>query len=1489
MRRSNLVFVVVVLMFFSIITAVDGYNVFSQQPPPPPEHGLLGMPPVMFFAPGDSVEVPLEVFEPVPADSQVSGVAMTIRKSSSDFAFLGAIDTTATVLQDWSFAVTTGADSLRIEATAPAGVFLEHAEGPPARLFDFRGNIAPAALEGDSMKLWLESVSFISRGNEVAFADSEFQALTVFIGEPGEHEDGLFAISDTAAHPGETVPLQFLALQPLPADSQLSRIKFVVHALPPDFSWDVNAVSLAPALAGWTLNTNGAADSLQVEVTAPTNTFLVHDGFSDLHLLTLVGTVAQTAPTNHFMEIVVGHLAVTVHGVDVTVDPQAIKGGGVFVIGDPGPSPPPPGGQHALLGFPPHLNFPPGADAFLPLLFFGPVPADSMINGFSFTAFANSPLFTFDPVVDTLQSALRGWDILVTGDADSVDFEATAPAGLFFVHEDGPPAKLALLKGFIVPEAPLGDSIEIGLRNIFVSRNGVALPVPDSLVQHGRIFIGDGGPPPDGGPGDDHTLFAFLETGSHPDSSFALEFAVMQPVPVDSQVSRIRAVIKVLPPYLNWDNNGHVLSAALSSWSFVSTADTDSMTFDLQAPAGEYLSHHDDDPFVLVTFVGEVDGSAPVNGEVLVLPEKLFVTHGGIEELLPPKAVGPGRIFLGMGGIHPPLPPIPPLATTEGRTNLGLYGGTVMDMAFDTAHGLMFAAVAAPQSVFASADSGLTWYAAFPSDSLEFLTNFQTRGFGGRALQVEASDGYCYARTSQEAGTLTGSQVSTDGVNWRTLLDGYSAENELRAAFGGSVQGPYAIGALSSSGATALVSAGNFVFRTTDAGSNWDITVVPDPSSMSSHRQVESLELRRSDASGQSFYVSMSESFDRPGEEFYRTSDGTNFTRLYVASGPDTAHIVSAIASHPSASDSLWVSAFDPANPGVNGLWRSYDAGDTWTKVFATGNPFMVPSATIYEDASYPGPGNIRLFLVGEDRYSDDLGDTWTSFSPQNDPYYPRVSAANVGIGHIPGTDIYFSQGDGSPARSTSGLNSEFMFVPTGIEGVTIWDIAQVPNEMDKVYLATSVGVAYTSVFTDTSITTTAKWLPPYGNYPVNPSGGGNMGFTAIAIDPDDTNHIVAANGNGIFVSETGGFNNDAWNSASYSHVSGLDEPTFKGRGGRVSQITFISSDSVIASAYTEHELYGALLLSVDGGATWSTMPQAGNHMFKSVIAAWNTAQDSLVLFAAGGGVAEDPVTHSVVIDSGAVYKSLDGGATWSRPSLAPHGTFNPAPFPLPVNEIMAKPGSLDTLYLACGENLSNAIVRTFDGGHTLESISMQAIGAREGAFEAVAINKNHPDSIYFAVRRDILVYDAVSDLATTLFRGYPGELTHTLLYDDLTMGSSSGFYQVKSSGSVPTGVSDKPKTLPNRIELLQNYPNPFNPSTRIVLKLPQDGRAKLVVYNILGQRVAELLSDQLTAGRHEVLWQPRNLASGVYIYRLTVAFAPGREQVLSKKLMYLK
>jgi hypothetical protein len=83
------------------------------------------------------------------------------------------------------------------------------------------------------------------------------------------------------------------------------------------------------------------------------------------------------------------------------------------------------------------------------------------------------------------------------------------------------------------------------------------------------------------------------------------------------------------------------------------------------------------------------------------------------------------------------------------------------------------------------------------------------------------------------------------------------------------------------------------------------------------------------------------------------------------------------------------------------------------------------------------------------------------------------------------------------------------------------------------------------------------------------------------------------------------------------------------------------------------------------------------------------------------------------------------------------------------------------------------------------------------------------------------------------------------------------------------TVLSATRNPAPQAFLLEQNFPNPFNPSTTIRYSLGRAAHVKLVVFSLLGQQVATLVDGEQEGGVHQVRFNPRNLATGVYFYRL--------------------
>jgi hypothetical protein len=101
-------------------------------------------------------------------------------------------------------------------------------------------------------------------------------------------------------------------------------------------------------------------------------------------------------------------------------------------------------------------------------------------------------------------------------------------------------------------------------------------------------------------------------------------------------------------------------------------------------------------------------------------------------------------------------------------------------------------------------------------------------------------------------------------------------------------------------------------------------------------------------------------------------------------------------------------------------------------------------------------------------------------------------------------------------------------------------------------------------------------------------------------------------------------------------------------------------------------------------------------------------------------------------------------------------------------------------------------------------------------------------------------------------------------------------------AGTTVTGIGGNESFYSYKLE--QNFPNPFNPITKINYTIAKTSNVKITVFNTLGKEVAGYTVDNQAPGNHYVVFNARDLSSGVYYYRIQTS-----EFTDTKKMMLLK
>jgi hypothetical protein len=144
----------------------------------------------------------------------------------------------------------------------------------------------------------------------------------------------------------------------------------------------------------------------------------------------------------------------------------------------------------------------------------------------------------------------------------------------------------------------------------------------------------------------------------------------------------------------------------------------------------------------------------------------------------------------------------------------------------------------------------------------------------------------------------------------------------------------------------------------------------------------------------------------------------------------------------------------------------------------------------------------------------------------------------------------------------------------------------------------------------------------------------------------------------------------------------------------------------------------------------------------------------------------------------------------------------------------------------------------------------------------------------------------AFAYLAKGTYSGDPtwmGEILEFNIYNRALTSEEILFLAIQG-GITPSRVEEDITYLPKEYSLLQNYPNPFNPSTTISFSIPIKSFVSLKVYDLSGRVVATIVNDELPTGDYTRQWNPTNISSGVYFYRLHAG-----NVTITKKLVFIR
>ncbi len=420
-----------------------------------------------------------------------------------------------------------------------------------------------------------------------------------------------------------------------------------------------------------------------------------------------------------------------------------------------------------------------------------------------------------------------------------------------------------------------------------------------------------------------------------------------------------------------------------------------------------------------------------------------------------------------------------------------------------------------------------------------------------------------------------------------------------------------------------------------------------------------------------------------------------------------------------------------------------------------------------------------------------------------------------------------------------------------------------------------------------TSANCIAKWNTTTGTWSTLASGESN------GVNNDV--YAVATNGSDVYV---GGFFNQLGDGT--TSANGIA----KWNGTTWSTLTSGASNGVnnivLAIATNGSDVYVGGLFNTLGDGTTSA----------NCIAKWNTTTGTWSTLPGGASNGVDGQVMSIAVSGSGVYVGglfsfLGDGTTpanniakWDGSSLsaADNGVWG---F---VSTIKINPAD-NKVFLGGGFiGLNNTTIAFCIGTFTypnnplpveLSSFTSNTAGRD---INLKWTTKSEINSNKFDIERSVLNNNEIASWTAIGSVKAAGSSNSPKYYSCTDMNLQSGRYQyrikmIDNDGTYQySSIENATVAIPKDFAISQNYPNPFNPSTKIDYQLPLDAKVVLDIYNIVGQKVVELVNQAQSAGYYTLNFGASNLSSGIYVYRLSaVNQSTGKNFSMIKKMMLIK
>jgi photosystem II stability/assembly factor-like uncharacterized protein len=347
----------------------------------------------------------------------------------------------------------------------------------------------------------------------------------------------------------------------------------------------------------------------------------------------------------------------------------------------------------------------------------------------------------------------------------------------------------------------------------------------------------------------------------------------------------------------------------------------------------------------------------------------------------------------------------------------------------------------------------------------------------------------------------------------------------------------------------------------------------------------------------------------------------------------------------------------------------------------------------------------------------------------------------------------------------------------------------------------------------------------------------------------------------------------------------------------------------------TEYE--GAFLKSTNAGVSWQKVTQFDSltgylmdlHFFNEstgyVIADSSNIGNSRVLKTTNGGINWQTIRVEPILNlrkllflnestgfvcgfknydtsvTGVLFRTTNAGLNWIKTSFDAGEELKDICFTNQTTGIAICQGPYDfKIYKTVNSGVSLDLVNYF------QNVLEESINTIQGT-GIVFINGTVDSSSYFKTFTAKSTDYGLSWEVKYFY--WNEEIIHSRLIDLNTWFMCGGNADVpavvlKSTNGGTISVNNISTNVPGKYILYQNYPNPFNPVTSIKYDIVFTDNVNIKIFDISGKEVAEPVNEKLSPGTYNLIFDASDLASGVYIYRITTNNYTG-----IKKMVHIK